>query len=253
VGSRRTIPSVTRSAAVLVIGNEILTGKVEEANVVYLARELFALGIVLKRVIVCPDDTDTIARDVNALRASFDYVLTSGGVGPTHDDVTVPAIAKAFGARLVRDAHSERMIRDHFGERTTEGHLRMAEIPEGAELIASERIPWPVLRCENVFVMPGVPEIFRLKFELVRERLVAGAPFHSRALYTWCDEGEIASLLERVEHAHPGVTIGSYPRIGDPEYSVKITFDGGDLAAVTRALEECHAQIPPEKIVRADR
>jgi molybdenum cofactor synthesis domain-containing protein len=244
---------VTRSAAVLVIGNEILTGKVEEANVVFLARELFTLGIALRRVVVCPDDTDAIARDVNALRESHDYVLTSGGVGPTHDDVTVPAIARAFGVPLVRDANSERMIREHFGPKTTEGHLRMADLPEGAELIASARIPWPVMRVGNVFVMPGVPEIFRLKFELVRERLVAGAPFHSRALYTWCDEGEIASLLERIERAHAGVTVGSYPRIGDPEYSVKITFDGGDLAAVTRALEACHAALPPEKIVRADR
>lgn len=244
---------MTRSAAVLVIGNEILTGKVEEANVVYLARELFALGIALKRVVVCPDDTETIGADLNVLRASFDYVITSGGVGPTHDDVTVPAIAKAFGVRLLRDETLERMIRDHFGEKTTEGHLRMAELPEGAELITSVRIPWPLLRMENVFVMPGVPEIFRLKFELVRERLVAGAPFHSRALYTWCDEGEIASLLESIERGHPGVSVGSYPRIGDPEYSVKITFDGGDLDAITRALDACLVCIPPDKVVRADR
>ncbi len=244
---------MTRSAAVLVIGNEILTGKVEEANVVYLARELFTLGIALRRVVVCPDDVEAIAGDVNALRSSFDYVLTSGGVGPTHDDVTVPAIAKAFGVALRRDETSERTIREQFGARTTDGHLRMADLPEGAELIASAKIPWPVMRVGNVFVMPGVPEIFRLKFELVRERLVAGAPFHSRALYTWCDEGEIASLLEQVERAHPGVAIGSYPRIGDPEYSVKITFDGEDLAQVTRALEACHAALAPEKIVRADR
>ncbi len=244
---------MTRSAAVLVIGNEILTGKVEEANVVYLARELFALGIALKRVVVCADDPAVIAADVNALRKSHDFVITSGGVGPTHDDVTVPAIAKAFGVALVRDARIESLIRAHFGPRTTEGHLRMADLPEGAEFIASVRIPWPVLCVENVFVMPGVPEIFRLKFELVRDRIGAGAPFYSRALYTWCDEGEIAGLLERIEREHPGVSIGSYPRIGDPEYSVKITFDGGDLEAVGRALEACHAQLPPDKIVRADR
>ena len=244
---------MTRSAAALVSGNEILTGKVEEANVVYLARELFALGIALQRVVVCPDDPEQIATDVNALRARFDFVITSGGVGPTHDDVTVPAIAKAFGVDLHRDETIERLIRAHFGAQTTEGHLRMSELPKGGEFISNARIRWPVLQVSNVFVMPGVPEIFRLKFELVRERLGAGSPFHSRAIYTWCDEGEIASLLEQVERTHPGVRVGSYPRIGDPEYSVKITFDGEDLAGVTRALEACHASIPEAKIVRVDR
>src|SRR5207244_3714861 len=99
--------------------------------------------------------------------AAHDFVFTSGGVGPTHDDVTIPAVAKAFDRPLAHDARLERMIREHFGARTTDGHLRMSELPEGASLLASESIPWPVIRIANVFVMPGVPEIFRIKFELV--------------------------------------------------------------------------------------
>jgi molybdenum cofactor synthesis domain-containing protein len=244
---------MTRTAAALVIGNELLTGKVQEGNVAFLAKALFDLGIALRRVVVCADDEAAIVSELRAMAASHDVVFTSGGVGPTHDDITIPAVARAFSRPLVRDAHLERMIREHFGARTTDGHLRMSELPEGAELLASEAIPWPVVRIENVYVMPGVPEIFRLKFDLVRPRLGHGVPFVSRAIYTRCDEGEIARLLETVEREHPGVTIGSYPRYRDPEYSVKLTFDGRDLALVRRALEACLAGLPPEKIVRAER
>jgi molybdenum cofactor synthesis domain-containing protein len=244
---------MTRTAAALVIGNELLTGKIQESNVAFLARELFTLGISLRRVVICTDDVAVIAEDLERLRSAHEYVFTSGGVGPTHDDMTVPAVARAFARPLVRDPALAGMIRAHFGERTTEGHLRMADLPEGAELIASARVRWPVLRVENVFVLPGVPEIFRIKFELVRERLVPGTPFVSRAVYTRCDEGEIAALLERVERAFPGVAIGSYPRLDDADHTVKITFDGRDDALVLRALEACVAELSPDLVVRAER
>lgn len=244
--------TMTRTAAALVIGNELLTGKVQEANVAFLGKQLFALGISLRRVVVCSDEEDVIADELELLRAHHDYVFTSGGVEPTHDDLTVPAMARAFGRPLVRDLRLEQMIRAHFGGRTTDGHLRMAEVPEGAELMHREDIPWPVICIENVFVMPGVPEIFRLKFDLIRDRLGVDTPFVSRAIFTHCDEGEIAELLERIERAHPGVAIGSYPKFFDAEYSVKLTFDGRDEAQVKCALEACLRELPEEKIVRAD-
>jgi molybdenum cofactor synthesis domain-containing protein len=243
---------MTRTAAALVIGNELLSGKIQEGNVAFLARSLFDLGIALRRVVICADDEGAIVDDVRALRAGHDAVFTSGGVGPTHDDITVPAIAKAFDRPLVRDPHLATMIRDHFGDATTEGHLRMADLPEGGELLASASIPWPVIRVENVFVMPGVPEIFRLKLALVLPRLERGTPFVTRAIYTRCDEGEIAALLARIEHDHPGVRIGSYPRFRDPDHTVKLTFDGIDLALVTRALRACLEALPPDRIVRAE-
>lgn len=241
------------TAAALVIGNEILSGKVEEANVAVLARALFGLGIALRRVVVCADEPDVIVAELDALRARFNLVVTSGGIGPTHDDVTVPAVARAFGRPVVRDGALEERIRAHFGARTTEGHLRMAELPEGGELVLGSSLGWPVLRVENVWVLPGVPEIFRRKLEVVCARLEAGSPFVSRAIYTRCDEGEIAALLERVERAHPGVAVGSYPTVSEPDYSVKLTFDGRDEARVRAALEACLAELPPERIVRADR
>jgi molybdenum cofactor synthesis domain-containing protein len=240
-------------AAFLVIGNEILTGKVVEENVPFLARELFGLGITLARIVVCADDEGVIAADVRTLREAHDLVFTSGGVGPTHDDVTIPAIARAFGRRLVRDAVLEGRIREHFGARTTEGHLRMAEMPEGGELVASAKMSWPVLRVENVWVLPGVPQIFRLKFGLVRDRLARGEPFQTRAVFTRCDEGEIAALLAEVEARFAGVAIGSYPRLDDPDYTVKVTIDGRDAPTLDAALAALLAGLPPDKIVRIER
>ncbi len=243
---------MVRRAAALVIGNEILTGKVVEANVELLAKSLFALGIRLDRVVVCRDDERVIAEELTSMRARYDLVFTSGGVGPTHDDVTVPAVARAFGVRLRRDPELEQRIRDHFRERTTEGHLRMADVPEGGELLTSGRVQWPVLQVANVFVMPGVPEIFRRKLEVIRERLGAGAPFVSAALYTRCDEGEIAALLAQLERDHH-VLVGSYPRFDDADYSVKITFDASDPALVEAALDACVAALDPALVVRAER
>src|SRR5690606_18667646 len=146
---------MARTAAALIIGNEILTGKVREANVQRLAHELFRLGIAFRRVIVCPDDVDTIARDLRELREAHDLVFTSGGVGPTHDDLTLPAVARSFDRPLVRSPIIEGLIRGYWGERATEGHLRMADVPEGAELLSTGDVPWPVVCVENVFVLPG--------------------------------------------------------------------------------------------------
>lgn len=243
---------MARTAAALIIGNEILTGKVREANVQRLAHELFRLGIAFRRVIVCPDDVDTIARDLRELREAHDLVFTSGGVGPTHDDLTLPAVARSFDRPLVRSPIIEGLIRGYWGERATEGHLRMADVPEGAELLSTGDVPWPVVCVENVFVLPGVPEIFEVKLQMLRERIGSDVPFVSRALYTMCDEGEIAALLEQVARAHPGVEIGSYPRWRDPSYRVKLTFDGRDPAAVDAALEACRAALAPELIVRVE-
>jgi molybdopterin-biosynthesis enzyme MoeA-like protein len=243
---------VSRSAAALVIGNEILTGKVREANVHVLSRELFGLGVSLRRVVVCPDEVEVIAADLSALRGAHDLVFTSGGVGPTHDDVTLIAVARSLGRPLARSSLIESLIRRHWGERVTEQHLRMADVPEGADLLHGEDVPWPVICVENVFVLPGVPEIFAFNLRALRPRIAGGVPFVSRALYTQCDEGEIAALLERVERAHPGVAIGSYPRFRDPTYRVKLTFDGRVPREVEAALEACRAALPAALIVKVE-
>lgn len=244
---------MSRTAAALVIGNEILTGKIEEANVGPLARGLFARGVRLRRIIVCPDEIDIIARDLNALRDAHDYVITSGGIGPTHDDLTVPAVAHAFGRQVERSEAIVELIHQFHAKReraVTDAHLRMADVVAGGRLISTAEVPWPTLVVDNVYVLPGVPQVFRLKLELVLEDIGGGDGFVSEAVYTQCDEGVIAPILSQLEIAHEGVGIGSYPRWDAPDHKVKITFDGRDRDAVRAAADAFVAAIPAEEFVR---
>ena len=242
-----------RTAAALIIGNELLTGKVQDTNVRPLARELFALGVRLRRVVTCPDETEVIVADLDALRRSHDWVITSGGVGPTHDDVTIHAVAQALGRETFRSPDLESLLRDYFGERITDAHLRMAEIPCGAELVRNAATPWPLLLVDNVFVLPGLPEVFRRKLPLLAERIGAGQGFISRAVYTRSDEGDLAPILDRLCREHPDVAIGSYPRWGDDApYRVAVTFDGRDRAMVENAVNALGRALPPEQIVEID-
>jgi molybdenum cofactor synthesis domain-containing protein len=232
------------TAAALVIGNELLSGKVEEANVHVLARTLRGLGVELRRVVVILDEIDEIAREVAALSASHDWLFTSGGVGPTHDDVTVEGVAKAFGVRAVEHPLLAKMLRDHYKERCTEGHLRMALVPEGATLEASEEIRWPTIRFKNVWLMPGVPEIFRMKLPVVASHIGTGTRFVSRAVFTKMDEGDLKPLLDSIVENFPDVGVGSYPKWHDTTYRTKLTFDGRDEARVDEARDAFVALLP---------
>lgn len=243
---------MARTAAALIIGNEILSGKIVDTNTTFLAKGLFELGIELRRVVVCPDEIDTISKDLSALRSSHDLVFTSGGVGPTHDDVTIEAVAASFDRPVVQSEAVAKMIRHYYGDRTTEAHLRMANMPEGAEMIRSSNAPWPTVVIENVFVLPGVPEIFELKFTDLRKRLDEGQEFHSQAVYTLSGEGEIASLLERITKAFPGVMVGSYIKWKADDYRTKVTFDGEDEAAVTEAADMLVEHLAPVLFVRRE-
>jgi molybdenum cofactor synthesis domain-containing protein len=236
-------PSPT--AAAIVVGNEILSGKVAEANVYELARMLRDSGVLLSRVVVVPDDLEIISREVRALSAEHDYVVTSGGVGVTHDDVTIAAVARAFGARVVRDPELEALIRRHYGERIHENHLALANVPEGARNLTMEGATWPLVAIENVYIFPGVPEIFRRKLAILRAHLGKTLrPFVSRAVYTKMDEALLKPLLDEVVARHTAVEVGSYPRWNDPKYETKVTFDGKEGEAVGRALEHFLKLLP---------
>ena len=241
-----------RTAAALIIGNEILSGKIVDTNTTLLARMLFDLGIELRRVLVCPDEIETIGKDLSELRTTHDFVFTSGGVGPTHDDVTIDGVAESFGRPVVRSVGTEKMIRDYHGDRTTEAHLRMANMPEGAEMIRSSNAPWPTVVIENVFVLPGVPEIFELKLADLRKRLDEGYEFHSQAVYTLCDEGEIAGLLERIAEQFPGVMVGSYVKWQAEDYRTKLTFDGSEPKSVAKAADMLVAELDAKLFVRRE-
>ena len=241
-----------RTAAALVIGNEILSGKIADTNTTFLARGLFELGIQLRRVVVCPDEIETIAAELSDLRAHHDLVFTSGGVGPTHDDVTIEGVAASFDKPVVRSEAVAKLIRHYYGDRTTDAHLRMANMPEGAEMIRSSEAPWPTVVIDNVFVLPGVPEIFELKFTDLRKRLDRGQEFHSQAVFTLSGEGEIASLLEQIAEAFPGVMVGSYVKWKADDYRTKVTFDGNDESAVIKAADMLVAELAPALFVRRE-
>ncbi len=233
-----------QTAAVLIIGNEILSGKIQETNVYELARLLRRLGVELARVLVVPDDVSTIAKEVLALSERFDYIFTSGGVGPTHDDVTMAAIASAFGVDVVREPLMERLLRDYYGPAVTENHLLLANVPEGAEQLEIDRSPWPLTVFRNVWILPGVPEVFQMKLDIIAEHLKGDVPFVSRAVFTKLDEARLKPILDSTVAEHPNVDIGSYPRWQDPTYETKVTFDGKDRDAVERAFEDFQRKLP---------
>jgi FAD synthetase len=225
------------TAGILVIGEEILSAKVDEQNARYLVCELRRLGVAVRRIEVIPDQVDEIAAATASMSGRFDHVFTSGGVGPTHDDVTVEGVAKAFGQKIVRNPELEAKIRTAMGPNLHERDLRMADIPEGSRLVYGPegKGRWPVISVNNVYLFPGVPEIFRIKFEMIREMFRAG-PIHGRAIYCNEWEGAIAVTLDAAVAACPQVFIGSYPRMDPSDHKVKITIDGRDAVQVDRAF-----------------
>ncbi|MBK9266102.1 MAG: competence/damage-inducible protein A [Polyangiaceae bacterium] len=241
-----------RTAAALIIGNELLSGKIADSNIVVLARALRSLGIVFRRVVMVLDEIDVIADEVRTLSSSHDFLFTSGGVGPTHDDVTIDAVARSFGVEAISSPAMVQMLREYYGDRLTEGHLRMARIPEGARLASNPHMPWPAIIMHNVWVLPGVPEIFQAKMPLVRELIGSDKPFVSFAVYTTLDEGTLKPMLDEVVRDHTDVEIGSYPRWGGNDYRTKLTFDGVDAERVGRARDAFASSLPAESIVKID-
>ncbi|MBL8720274.1 MAG: competence/damage-inducible protein A [Myxococcales bacterium] len=247
------------TAAVLLIGNELLSGKVQDANLVVLARDLRALGVRLTRVVMVEDVREVIRDEVRALASTHDWLVTSGGVGPTHDDVTLAAVADAFSVGLERREEIAALLRGFYGARCTEGHLCMADLPIGTELLSEadgpegdvvevggKKLPWPAFLVRNVFCLPGIPQIFQMKLGAIRARLrkLGASAFVSRGVLTDMDEGNLKPLLDAVVAQHPEVEIGSYPAwIGAP-YRTKLTFDGRDAARVDAALEAFVATLP---------
>jgi len=239
------------SAAILVIGDEILSGKTEDRNARLLIGELRELGVSLKRINIVPDDVNDVAASIRELSPKFDYVFTSGGVGPTHDDVTLAGVARGFDVPIIRHPKLEAIIRGYFGEKTDESHLLMANVPEGAELIDGPDIRWPVLCVRNVYILPGVPEHFRRKFQAIRERFRVD-PFYNHAIFTLEDEFDLADNLRAVAAEHPQVAIGSYPNFSSEEYRVKLTLESKDAAALDAAVRRLMDLLDRDKFVRGE-
>jgi len=246
------MPRVIHSAAMLLVGNELLSGKVRDENLHALANTLRALGVDFRTASFVKDDRSSIAREVLRLTDDHDVLFTSGGVGPTHDDVTVEAVASAFEVELVAAAELEGMLAREYGAEKRDGYHRMTMVPRGAELLVSPEVKWPTIVYGKVWLLPGIPEIFRMKLAVVREHLVGPRPFVTRSAYTGLDETELKSILDATVAAFPSVEIGSYPKWFDPGYRTKVTFDGTDAATVGEALADFCRRLPPGKLHRTE-
>jgi molybdenum cofactor synthesis domain-containing protein len=240
------------TAACIIIGDEILSGKTRDTNCPLLVDLCRELGVSLRRIVTIGDEVETIADEVRACSAGFDYVFTSGGIGPTHDDRTIEAIARAFELRVVLAPELEAVVRGHWGERLTPAALKLAEVPEGARLLGGPGVRFPTVAVRNVFILPGVPQLFAEKLASLRGEL-AGVPEAIHSIYLRSDETAIAASLARIEALHPGVRVGSYPRLGDPAYRVRVTLEGADAALVGRATDRLLELLPAGEVLRVER
>ncbi len=236
----------------VVIGNEILSGKVHDSNSPFLARELRGLGVQLERITVIPDDVEVIASIVAETAVLFDYVFTSGGVGPTHDDITIEGIARAFDVDVVEHPDLRRLIEGYAKGPPSKSFLKMAEVPEGATLDDVSGATFPVVVMRNVYILPGIPEIFEAKVISLRDRF-RQAPFYLRQVLVSIPETVLADYLNATLAAFPDLLLGSYPKLKNPEYKVRVTLESKDGDYLDRALEDLLARMPEGAVVRVDR
>jgi molybdenum cofactor synthesis domain-containing protein len=245
------------TAGLLIIGDEILSGRTQDKNIAQIATWLNLQGIRVSEVRVVPDVKDRIVAAVNALRAANDYLFTTGGIGPTHDDITVDAIAEALGVAVVVHPKARAVLEDYYASRggISEARLRMARVPEGAELIENRMSGAPGIRFGNIFILAGVPHIATLMLEALSGTIEGGRPLLSRTIGCWTAESEVSELLEATEKAHEGCQIGSYPFFREGQVGANFVVRSSDEAALDACvgdlvsrLEESGRTVAPDGI-----
>lgn len=239
------------TAGIVIIGNEILSGKVRDDNSFFLASELRSLGVDLERISIIPDDIEIIGKEVAEFSGKYDYVFTSGGVGPTHDDVTMEGIAKGFNVKLVEHQGIKDMLCSRFSESVNSAVLKMANVPEGTEIIQNEDIRFPVISFRNIFIFPGIPEYMKNKFSLIRERF-RSSEFHLKRLFLNSHESSFAEILNEVVAENKDVDFGSYPVIGKPDFRVMITVESKVKKSLEDALNDLISRLPEDIIVKIE-
>jgi len=240
------------SAGILIIGNEILSGKIQDTNSSYLCRQLRALGVDVERILTIPDQVEIIAAEVKAMTGAYDFVFTSGGIGPTHDDLTMEGVAAAFGRPVVRnESIAGRLKRAQGGKAPDEYQLKMARVPEGATLVDAGDLWFPAITLENVYIFPGVPELLVKKFESIRERF-RGVPIALRRVYVKERESDLVPLLDGLLQRFPQLMLGSYPHFDKPDYHVLLTLESRDENYLERALESLLESLPRDAIHKVE-
>lgn len=222
------------TAAFVMIGDEILSGRTQDKNLNFLAKNLTEFGINLREVRVVGDFEDEIVGAINSVRKKYDYVFTSGGIGPTHDDITSAAVAKAFDTKLILDKVAHQILQKHYGEDLNDARLKMAYIPQGASLLDNPVSSAPGFRIANVFVMAGVPKIFEAMYEAATKELIGGKKTQTKELTTELTEGWLASDLDSLQKQYPQVAMGSYPFVG----GTSLVFRSIDYVALEKSYVE---------------
>ncbi len=236
--------SGNKTACLIIIGNEILSGRTRDENLPYLAKELNEIGVQLAETRVIPDVEATIVATVNECRAAFDYIFTTGGIGPTHDDITSECVAKAFGVEYELNTDAHAILKAHYkpGD-LNEARLRMARMPAGAELVENPVSKAPGYRLENVYVMAGVPVIMQSMFDSLRHQLAGGKPVLSRTVGGHVAEGQIAAPLGDIQNRHPEIEIGSYPFFRGGTFGCSLVLRSTDEAELELTTEEVRQMI----------
>jgi molybdenum cofactor synthesis domain-containing protein len=242
---------MSKTAGIIIIGNEVLSGKTQDTNSYFLCVELRYLGVEVQRISTIQDEIELIGQEVAYFSKRFDFVFTTGGVGPTHDDVTIEGIAQGFSVPVVRHPDIENRMRQRLGQDVNEARLRMANVPEGAVLLATEALFAPVVNIHNVYIFPGIPRILQERFHVIKERF-RDAPYFLKNVFVRYGEGVIASALNDLLAKFPRLLLGSYPVLDLPDYKVKVTLESKDSNYLDNALNTLIASLPPDAVHRID-
>jgi molybdenum cofactor synthesis domain-containing protein len=242
---------MSKTAGIVIIGNEVLSGKTQDINSHFFCTELRQLGVEVQKISTIQDEIELIGQEVARFSKRYDYVFTSGGVGPTHDDVTIDGIAHGFHLRVVRHPDIEQRMRRRLGGDVNEARMRMANVPEGATLLATEAPFAPIVNIHNVYIFPGIPSILQERFHAIKERF-REAPYYLKNVYVKYGEGIIAAMLNDLLVKFPELMLGSYPVLDSPEYKVKVTLESKDSGYLAHALQAFTASLPKDAVQRID-
>ncbi|MBM08683.1 MAG: competence/damage-inducible protein A [Magnetovibrio sp.] len=233
------------TAGIVVIGNEVLSGRTQDANVKYLGERLNLLGIRLMEVRIIPDVETAIIGAVRDMSRNLDYVFTTGGIGPTHDDITAASIARAFGVNLVRDPEAERLVRSNYAapEEVTPARLKMADVPKGATLLRNPISKAPGFQLKNVYVLPGIPRIMQAIFEGFCHELFGGEPIKTREITAFLPEGILSGKFEEIQSRFPGADLGSYPFVRDGHFGTVLVLRHTNQEIVDALAKEVRLMI----------
>jgi FAD synthetase len=242
---------MSKTAGIVIIGNEVLSGKTRDTNSYFFCAELRRLGVEVQKISTIQDEIEIIGREVAEFSKRFDYVFTSGGVGPTHDDVTIDGVAHGFGLKVVRHPDIERRMRQRFGDQVNDARLRMANVPEGATLLVTEAPFAAIVKIRNVYIFPGIPKILEERFHAIKE-MFRDAPYYLKNVYVRYGEGVIAAILNDLLVKFPELRLGSYPVLDLPDYKVKVTLESKDSNYLDQALQALVAALPADAVQRID-